>query len=126
MTEIGRIIAGIGIGTNILMAAATAPISAPVSVPEAVSSPKVVETAKPSQPKPSQSGQVAMPAQGAVRDPDAREALALVGADPEAEAYWVEAINDPRLSADERQNLIEDLNEDGLSDPKYPSEETSR
>ena len=35
----------------------------------------------------------------------------------------MEAINDARLSADERQNLIEDLNEDGLSDPKHPSEE---
>lgn len=40
--------------------------------------------------------------------------------DPDAEAYWMEAINDPSLSADERQNLIEDLNEDGLSDPKNP------
>jgi hypothetical protein len=50
-------------------------------------------------------------------------ALSFVGADPEAEAYWVAAINDPSLSADERQNLIEDLNEDGLSDPKHPGPE---
>lgn len=55
-----------------------------------------------------------------VQDPDARVALSLVGADPEAEAYWAAAINDPNLSANERQNLIEDLNEDGLSDPKHP------
>lgn len=51
----------------------------------------------------------------------AREALSFVGLDPGAEEYWIEAINDPHLSADERQNLIEDLNEDGLSDPKHPT-----
>ncbi|HZQ46028.1 MAG TPA: hypothetical protein VFC07_03370 [Verrucomicrobiae bacterium] len=61
--------------------------------------------------------------QTSVRDPLAREALSFVGADPDADEYWVAAINDPRLSADERQNLIEDLNEDGLSDPKHPGPE---
>jgi hypothetical protein len=58
-----------------------------------------------------------------LKDPLAREALAFVGADPEAEAYWYGAINNPDLSAHERQDLIEDLNEDGLSDPKHPSPE---
>ena len=38
-----------------------------------------------------------------------------------AEAYWLDAINDPALSAQERQDLIEDLNEDGISDPKHPT-----
>lgn len=51
----------------------------------------------------------------------AREALAWVGLSEEAEAYWQEAINDPSLSAQERQDLIEDLNEDGISDPKHPT-----
>jgi hypothetical protein len=55
------------------------------------------------------------------KDEIARVALSFVGADPEAEEYWVAAINDASLPADERQNLIEDLNEDGLSDPKHPS-----
>jgi hypothetical protein len=55
-----------------------------------------------------------------IQDPTARTALSLVGADPDAEQYWVGAINDPNLSAHERQDLIEDLNEDGLSDPKHP------
>jgi len=55
-----------------------------------------------------------------IQDPDARDALSLVGADPVAEAYWVAAINNPNLPADERKNLIEDLNEDGLSDPHHP------
>ena len=50
--------------------------------------------------------------------PVAREALSYVGADPDAEAVWTAAINDPNLSAHERQDLIEDLNEDGFSDPK--------
>jgi hypothetical protein len=56
-----------------------------------------------------------------IQDPLARVALAFVGADPEAEMYWVEAINDPSLPAKERQDLIEDLNEDGLSDPRHPT-----
>jgi len=50
-------------------------------------------------------------------------ALSFVGAEPEAEAYWYAAINDPSLSPQERQDLIEDLNEDGLSDPKHPAPE---
>jgi hypothetical protein len=58
-----------------------------------------------------------------IKDPVARVALSFVGSDPEAEAYWIGAINDQNLSADERQNLIEDLNEDGLSDPKHPGPE---
>jgi hypothetical protein len=55
--------------------------------------------------------------------PLSREALAYVGADPMAEAIWVDAINDPNLSAHERSDLIEDLNEEGFADPKHPSEE---
>ena len=58
-----------------------------------------------------------------LQDPLAREALALVGLDPIAEAYWYAAINNPTLPAKERQDLIEDLNEDGLSDPKQPGPE---
>lgn len=48
-------------------------------------------------------------------DPVAREAMALVGVNPDAEEYWFEAINDPNLSDIERQDLIEDLNENGYS-----------
>ena len=53
-------------------------------------------------------------------DPDARTALALVGLDDEAAAYWLSAINDPSIPAEERKDLIEDLNEDGFLDPKKP------
>ena len=49
--------------------------------------------------------------------------MALVGADPEAEAYWLEAIYDSSLPDAEREGLIEDLNEEGLSDHKRPSPE---
>jgi hypothetical protein len=35
----------------------------------------------------------------------------------------IEAINNPDLPAKERQDLIEDLNEEGLSDPKHPTAE---
>ena len=54
-------------------------------------------------------------------DPTAREALSLVGADPDAENYWLAAINDPNLPDEERQDLIEDLNQEGLSDPQNPT-----
>jgi hypothetical protein len=56
-----------------------------------------------------------------IQDPLARAALSFVGADPDAEEYWIQAINNPNLSAHERKDLIEDLNEDGLSDPQNPT-----
>jgi len=77
--------------------------------------------AKQGTPKAAQAKQATRPAQEAIKDPMARVALAFVGADPDAEAYWYEAINNPDMSAHERQDLIEDLNEDGLSDPKNPT-----
>ena len=56
-----------------------------------------------------------------VQDPLAREALAQVGLDADAELYWFAAINDPSLPKSERQDLIDDLNEEGLPDPKHPT-----
>jgi hypothetical protein len=76
------------------------------------------KTQKAGQPTPGGS-----PAQTGLQDPMARAALAFVGADPDAEMYWYQAINDPSLSAHERSDLIEDLNEDGLSDPRNPTPE---
>ena len=55
-----------------------------------------------------------------VHDPIARVALYSVGTDAEADAYWESAINDSSLPAEERKDLIEDLNETGLSDPHHP------
>ena len=55
-----------------------------------------------------------------IQDPDARVALSLVGIDPDAEDYWISAINDPTLPAEERKDLIEDLNETGLANPHQP------
>ena len=54
-------------------------------------------------------------------DPEAKEnlgrqALSYVGADVEADAIWVWLINDPSLAPKVRQDLIEDLNENGFSD----------
>jgi hypothetical protein len=54
----------------------------------------------------------------ALRVPLARLALSAVGMDELAEALWLHAINDPELDAEVRQNLIEDLNEEGFADPK--------
>ena len=73
--------------------------------------PKAQKAAQAKQPKP----------KPPLQDPEAREALSLVGWEPAAEAYWYSAINDPNLPAEERSDLIEDLNEDGLTDPKHPT-----
>ncbi len=56
-----------------------------------------------------------------VQDPMARIALNFVGLDPDADSYWAGAINDSSLPSEERKDLIEDLNEDGLADPHHPS-----
>jgi hypothetical protein len=58
-----------------------------------------------------------------LQDPVARVAMSLVGADPDAEAYWLEAIFDSSLPDGEREDLMEDLNEEGLSDHKRPGPE---
>lgn len=58
-----------------------------------------------------------------IQDPIARVALSLVGKDDEAEAIWLAAINNPDLPANERKDLIEDLNEDGFADPKHLTED---
>jgi len=86
--------------------AATAPalpplIGAPATKPVAAKSPKA--------PKPPPTPEQVI----------ARQALARVGADPAAEAVWLDAINDPARSAHERSDLIEDLNEDGFPDPHH-------
>jgi hypothetical protein len=99
----------------------------PASAPEGEAKDvgRVAEKAKPAA-KPQKSASAA-PKPGKVKepiqDPDARLALALVGDDWNAEGYWVGAINNPALPANERKDLIEDLNEDGLSDPKHPGPE---
>jgi hypothetical protein len=54
-------------------------------------------------------------------DRQARAALALIGYDPEAEQYWLAAINNPDLPANERKNLIEDLADAGLSSTRNPT-----
>ena len=99
------------------------PLPVPVQTPAPAPTSPVIRSAPPSA-KPAKAAGAALPGaqtpKEPLKDPIAREALALVGLDPGAEEYWYAAINDPDLSAHERQDLIEDLNEDGLSDPKHP------
>ena len=71
--------------------------------------------------RPAQAPQGTIPVQPATEEAIARMALSYVGADADAETYWYGAINNPNLSAQARQNLIGDLNEDGLSDPQNPT-----
>jgi hypothetical protein len=79
------------------------------------------ETPQPSK-KQTRQLQVQQPAgnqpQSNLQDPDARVALALVGTDPDAEAYWLDAIFDSSLPDEERDDLMEDLNEVGFANPK--------
>jgi len=53
-----------------------------------------------------------------LQDPAAREALALVGRDEQAEQYWLGAIFNTNLPDSEREDLMEDLNEAGFPDLK--------
>ena len=56
-----------------------------------------------------------------LQDPVARVALAWVGIDRDAEEYWLESIFDTTLPDKERDDLMEDLNEEGLADPHHPN-----
>ena len=110
-----------------LTSAAPAPVVAPVVEPlpaptkptDSVAAPAAVTAPAPRQQSPAAHG--ADPQEPVVPEAVAREALSYVGADPVAEEVWYAAINDPQLSAKSRQNLIEDLNEDGFSDPHHPT-----
>jgi hypothetical protein len=52
------------------------------------------------------------------REPLARVALTFVGVDDRADRFYQTAIADPNLSPGQRKNLIEDLNQDGFTNPK--------
>lgn len=114
-------------GSTVEQAAPTPPptLAPPPVVPEVVAAP-VAPRDMPSQ----ISGRRSNPSRGTMAAPEpvvpkpvARAALGYVGADPDAEEIWVNAINDPNRSADERKDLIEDLNEDGFPDPKNITED---
>jgi hypothetical protein len=49
------------------------------------------------------------------------QALRLVGIDAEAERTWRRAIDDPRMPAGSRSDLIEDLNQEGFTDNSRPT-----
>jgi hypothetical protein len=54
------------------------------------------------------------------KEPIARVALAYAGLNnPQADQLYQTAINDPGMSAENRKNLIEDLNETGFADPRH-------
>jgi hypothetical protein len=86
---------------------------------EPVKEPQVQPELK-AEPSPQKQAQTpgAKPPKEPLHDPDARDALALVGVDPTAEQYWLEAIYDSSLPDNEREDLMEDLNETGFADPK--------
>ena len=81
------------------------------------------ETAIQPKSKKQNGGNSVKPPKAALQDPDARLALSLVGVDAEAEQYWMTAIFNPNLPEEERADLMEDLNEEGLADPKHPTPE---
>jgi hypothetical protein len=108
---------------NLLAAVEHRPVEAPVMERQPVRpSPATEAPRKPASKKAVLPAQpVSQSKQRELGDPVARIALSLVGQDPDAEAYWVDAINDPSLSAHERSDLIEDLNEEGFEDPHHPT-----
>ena len=55
------------------------------------------------------------------KEPLARLALNYVGASHDALQLWQLAIDDPQMPKDARRNLIEDLNQDGFTNPKKPT-----
>jgi hypothetical protein len=57
------------------------------------------------------------------KEPLARVALTYVGADPQAIALFHTALLDPSLLPDQKRNLVEDLNQDGISNRKAPTPE---
>lgn len=60
------------------------------------------------------------------KEPLARMALTYVGADPQALELFHTALLDPALLPDQKRNLVEDLNEDGLSSKKSPTPDDLR
>ncbi|HZJ15443.1 MAG TPA: hypothetical protein VFD27_10350 [Chthoniobacteraceae bacterium] len=95
------------------------PEASPAAAPSPAAPTRKISAAAPQ----SQDRPVPIPAKKSkppLQDPTARIAMSLVGADPDAEAYWLEAIFDSSLSDGEREDLMEDLNEEGLSDHKRP------
>lgn len=87
--------------------------------PSPIREPQVQPAPKPKQsPRIQAQSQPANPGKEPLHDPDARAALAMVGLDPAAEQYWLDAIYDSSLPDNEREDLMEDLNEVGFDDPK--------
>lgn len=92
------------------------PVEAGASqVPTAVVEQGPVETPQAIPPKLSSSN--IEPTPGAI----AREALSFVGTNPEAERVWFDTINNPSTPANERKDLIEDLNADGFQNARHPT-----
>ena len=101
-----------------------APEAAPVPAeakPAAIASASDIQSPPPSvQPASAQvkSRKAPKPPKEPLKDPLARVALSMVGFDADAEEYWLMAINDPTITGEEKEDLIEDLNEEGFDDPK--------
>ena len=57
------------------------------------------------------------------KEPLARVALSYVGANPQALDLFHTAVLDPALLPDQKRNLVEDLNQDGISNRKAPTPE---
>jgi hypothetical protein len=91
------------------------PAPEPVSPPKSLDAENQSNTAVQAEPAAAPSGQDSRSEDPAVKEKRGRTALAMIGRNPEADEVWIQIINDPSVSANARSNLIEDLNEDGLS-----------
>ena len=91
------------------------PAPEPVSPPKSLDAENQSNTTVQAEPAAAPSDQDQRSNDPAVKEQRGRTALAMIGRNPEADEVWIQIINDPSLSANARSNLIEDLNEDGLS-----------
>jgi type IV secretory pathway VirB10-like protein len=91
------------------------PAPEPVSPPKSLDAENQSNTTVQAEPAAAPSDQDQRSNDPAVKEQRGRTALAMIGRNPEADEVWIQTINDPSLSANARSNLIEDLNEDGLS-----------
>ena len=92
------------------------PPQSTADAPDEAAGTRAGSDADPAQPETRAGGD--FPLTGPISTQEAREALRLVGVNPQAEAAWARAINDLDRPAQERKDLIEDLNEEGFPDPK--------
>jgi hypothetical protein len=109
-------------GSDPARVAANAPVPGTAAEAGAVGAPGTgtgtgEDAAKPAAAAPPADGAEPAAQEPIVTESLARNAMLLVGKDPVAEAIWLRAINDPDMPKNARVDLIEDIADEGFSNP---------